>query len=217
MSTEITCSPPAAADDSGVLVSAPVLTVGGQAVYSCHEGRRLVGLSMRKCLSTGLWEGSQPVCECKYLLIKYKMRRHCLRANKMNHFQGSNAASQTVSKTVAFSWSMKARFMQASPNITVYRDSNVRDISAGDAVPTVDGLVPFLSALVIPGTYNSKVLSFNQYCISEEGKPLPPLLDNGLDSLSSERQSGAAGIWIGVGTGIILVLLLIASLLYCKV
>lgn len=60
------------------------------------------------------------------------------------------------------------------------------------------------------------MIGFFLNCVLEEGKPLPPLVDNGLDSLSSERQSNGAGVWIGVGTGIILVLLVIASLFYCK-
>ena len=63
--TEITCTTPGAADDSGVVVSVQSATVGGQAAYSCQEGRRLVGPSSRKCLSTGLWEGVQPTCECR--------------------------------------------------------------------------------------------------------------------------------------------------------
>lgn len=67
-SVEITCAAPAAADDSGVLVTVASSTVGGQAVYSCQEGRRLVGPASRKCLLSGLWEGSQPDCECKILV-----------------------------------------------------------------------------------------------------------------------------------------------------
>jgi hypothetical protein len=64
-SVEITCAPPAAADDSGVLVTVSSSTVGSQAVYSCQEGRRLVGSMTRKCLVSGLWEGGQPDCECR--------------------------------------------------------------------------------------------------------------------------------------------------------
>lgn len=64
---EITCAAPAAADDSGVLVTVTSSTVGSQAVYSCQEGRRLVGSLTRKCLVSGLWEGSQPDCECRTL------------------------------------------------------------------------------------------------------------------------------------------------------
>lgn len=62
---EITCAAPAAADDSGVIVSVTSSIVGAQAIYSCQEGRRLVGSPSRKCLVSGLWEGAQPDCECK--------------------------------------------------------------------------------------------------------------------------------------------------------
>ena len=64
---EITCTTPAAAENSGIVVSVSASTVGGFATYSCQEGRRLVGPASRKCLTSGLWEGSQPVCECNYL------------------------------------------------------------------------------------------------------------------------------------------------------
>lgn len=60
---EITCAAPVAAKDSGVVVSTSSLVVGSEAVYSCREGRRLIGASSRRCLITGLWGASQPICE----------------------------------------------------------------------------------------------------------------------------------------------------------
>ena len=52
---------------------------------------------------------------------------------------------------------------------------------------------------------------------AEEGKPIPPLSGNGLDSLSSERnQSSGTGIWIGVGIGAALVLLLLLAIVFLK-
>lgn len=60
-------------------------------------------------------------------------------------------------------------------------------------------------------------------CLSEEGKelPIPPSIpafpDNGLDSLSSEREgSNGNGIWIGIGIGAALVLLVIVSVVFLK-
>lgn len=53
--------------------------------------------------------------------------------------------------------------------------------------------------------------------ITEEGKAIPPLPDNGLDSLSAGRQSNGSGVWIGVGAGIVLVLFVVIALFYCKV
>ena len=36
---------------------------GGQAVYSCDDGYLLKGDQKRVCLSSGRWEGSDPVCK----------------------------------------------------------------------------------------------------------------------------------------------------------
>lgn len=56
------------------------------------------------------------------------------------------------------------------------------------------------------------------FILTEEGKGIIPLQDNGLDSLSSERQGAetGAGVWIGVGAGVLLVLFMIAGLFYFK-
>jgi len=51
---------------------------------------------------------------------------------------------------------------------------------------------------------------------AEEGKAIPPLQDNGLDSLSAGRKSSGSGVWIGVGAGIVLVLIVAIALFYCK-
>ena len=37
--------------------------------YSCSEGYDLVGDAMRTCQETGQWNGAEPTCMCKYLLI----------------------------------------------------------------------------------------------------------------------------------------------------
>ena len=37
-------------------------SVGSVAVYFCDDGYTLQGVSTRECLSTGLWNGSTPLC-----------------------------------------------------------------------------------------------------------------------------------------------------------
>ena len=37
-------------------------SVGSVAVYFCDDGYTLQGDSTRECLSTGLWNGSTPLC-----------------------------------------------------------------------------------------------------------------------------------------------------------
>ena len=69
---EITCAAPVAGEDSGMEVTTTVLTVGAEALYSCSIGRRLVGQSSRHCLKSGLWNGTQPFCECNDFIIDSK-------------------------------------------------------------------------------------------------------------------------------------------------
>ena len=38
-------------------------SVGSVAVYFCDDGYTLQGDSTRECLSTGLWNGSTPLCD----------------------------------------------------------------------------------------------------------------------------------------------------------
>ena len=54
------------------------------------------------------------------------------------------------------------------------------------------------------------------FVIKEKGKALPPLEENTIDGLSSESQGSDAGVWIGVGAGVILVLFVIIALFYLK-
>jgi hypothetical protein len=42
------------------------------------------------------------------------------------------------------------------------------------------------------------------------------LEENTIDGLSSESQGSDAGVWIGVGAGVILVLFIIIALFYLK-
>nr|CAH0105825.1 unnamed protein product [Daphnia galeata] len=170
---EITCAAPAAADDSGVLVTVSSSTVGSQAVYSCQEGRRLVGLMTRKCLVSGLWEGGQPDCEWV----------DCNQPEEVENGRVFLVNGSTIFGSVA-EYHCLPSFQRAG--------HFSRKCGADGRWA---GLIPL--------------------CI-EEGKAIPPLQDNGLDSLSAGRQSSGSGVWIGVGAGIVLVLIVVIALFYCK-
>lgn len=47
-------------------VDAIYTTEGSVAVYVCQNGYRLVGASVRTCLSSGKWSGRPPICTSKY-------------------------------------------------------------------------------------------------------------------------------------------------------
>jgi len=70
---EITCAAPVVAADSGMEVTTTALTVGGDALYSCGRGRRLVGQNSRQCQKSGLWNGSQPSCECNFHNLRFSV------------------------------------------------------------------------------------------------------------------------------------------------
>ena len=40
------------------------LTNGSTATYTCVSGYQLSGDQIRTCLSTGLWSGQEPICQC---------------------------------------------------------------------------------------------------------------------------------------------------------
>ena len=40
-------------------------TVNSVAVYTCENGYRLVGASVRTCLSSGVWSATPPICASK--------------------------------------------------------------------------------------------------------------------------------------------------------
>ena len=44
--------------------------VSSQAEYTCNNGYRLYGTSRRKCLYSGVWDGSVPTCKCKPVFHK---------------------------------------------------------------------------------------------------------------------------------------------------
>ena len=44
--------------------------VGGKAEYKCNNGYKLYGSSQRKCLYSGVWDGSVPTCKRKPLFLK---------------------------------------------------------------------------------------------------------------------------------------------------
>lgn len=48
---------------NGGQVSAPSLTLGSIARYSCFQGRSLQGLDTRICMTNRIWNGSVPLCE----------------------------------------------------------------------------------------------------------------------------------------------------------
>jgi sushi, von Willebrand factor type A, EGF and pentraxin domain-containing protein 1 len=53
---------PALMSPTGGKVSAPTLTFGSTATYSCDAGSTLVGSVTRLCQANSLWAGTQPVC-----------------------------------------------------------------------------------------------------------------------------------------------------------
>ena len=54
-------------------VSVTTRDVGGRATYTCNSGFRLVGSSNRTCLSNGSWSGSQPICNCRFIVTHIKI------------------------------------------------------------------------------------------------------------------------------------------------
>ena len=54
-------------------VSVTTRDVGGRATYTCNSGFRLVGSSNRTCLSNGSWSGSQPICNCRFIITHIKI------------------------------------------------------------------------------------------------------------------------------------------------
>ena len=50
-----------------VIVSDTVFN--SMATYSCTTGYSLMGDAMRICLSNGLWSESEPICECKSMIL----------------------------------------------------------------------------------------------------------------------------------------------------
>ena len=63
---DITCAKHFQKDGS---VSFEGLNIGWVATYECNKGSILKGNSMRQCLVTGDWSGSQPECKSKKLVI----------------------------------------------------------------------------------------------------------------------------------------------------
>ena len=49
-------------------ISVTTHDVGGRATYSCNSGFRLIGPSTRFCLSDGSWSGSEPICNCMWIV-----------------------------------------------------------------------------------------------------------------------------------------------------
>ena len=45
-------------------------TEDSEAVYTCRSGYKLVGSSVRICLSSGRWSGRKPVCNSKYTVYQ---------------------------------------------------------------------------------------------------------------------------------------------------
>ena len=41
---------------------------GQTATYSCDKGYNLFGGSIRTCQVTGVWSGSEPTCQCMFLM-----------------------------------------------------------------------------------------------------------------------------------------------------
>ena len=44
--------------------------VDGKAEYKCNNGYKLYGSSQRKCLYSGVWDGSLPTCKRKFPLLR---------------------------------------------------------------------------------------------------------------------------------------------------
>ncbi|HVZ73733.1 MAG TPA: hypothetical protein VHJ20_15240 [Polyangia bacterium] len=53
---------PALNSPTGGSVSAPNLTYGSTAMYTCNTGYSLVGIASRTCQASGTWSGSPPTC-----------------------------------------------------------------------------------------------------------------------------------------------------------
>jgi hypothetical protein len=56
---------PALSGPTGGAVSAPTLTTGSTATYSCGAGYDLVGSATRSCQASGAWSGAAPTCAIK--------------------------------------------------------------------------------------------------------------------------------------------------------
>jgi len=53
---------PALASPAGGTVSAPMLTFGATATYTCNTGYDRAGPAMRTCQNDGTWSGAVPTC-----------------------------------------------------------------------------------------------------------------------------------------------------------
>ena len=59
---------------TGGSVSVSGLRQGSTATYSCNVGYDLMGDSSRTCGGTGMWTGSEPVCQRESLLSHFQNR-----------------------------------------------------------------------------------------------------------------------------------------------
>ena len=55
----------ALADPVNGIVTESDTVFNSSATYSCNTGYSLMGDAIRICLSSGLWSGSGPTCECE--------------------------------------------------------------------------------------------------------------------------------------------------------
>ena len=42
---------------------------GDVAQFKCDFGYEMIGSSVLQCLSSGMWNGTAPVCKCKYIIL----------------------------------------------------------------------------------------------------------------------------------------------------
>ncbi|GFS28573.1 hypothetical protein NPIL_108341 [Nephila pilipes] len=68
----IQCDEPAAPEFGSVLVVGRNSAAGSRAIFTCKEGREVVGSATSKCLETGEWSFPPPKCERKCDIIFWK-------------------------------------------------------------------------------------------------------------------------------------------------
>ena len=68
--SEITCPQPNNVVNG--VVAVPTVTFGSTYTVTCDSGYELTGSSSRQCIESGYWDGQEPYCQGKLMILSIK-------------------------------------------------------------------------------------------------------------------------------------------------